>query len=108
MVAILEERTSQAAVWCQRFAVFLVPYFVIVILLYRFKKIETIQMFALGGIGLIISLISIVLAIRAAVELWTRGYRGGSKVIRGSILSLLILTPFVYFVFPGPAISACK
>ncbi|MGI9352651.1 MAG: DUF1499 domain-containing protein [Rhizobiaceae bacterium] len=99
MVAVLEERTSRAAIWCQRFSVFLIPYFTIVILLYRFKKIETIQMFALGGIGLILSVVSIVLAIRAAVELWTRGYRGGSKVIRGSIISLLILTPFVYFVF---------
>ncbi|MEM9329876.1 MAG: DUF1499 domain-containing protein [Pseudomonadota bacterium] len=99
MVAYLEERTSPSAVWCQRFATFTIPYFIIVILLYRFNKIETIQMFALIGIGLIISLISLVLAIRAAVELWNKGYRGGSMVVRGSILSLLVLTPFVYFAF---------
>lgn len=99
MVRYLEERTSHAAIWCQRFATFVVPYFIIVILLYRFNKIETIQMFALIGIGLIISLISLVLAIRAAVELWNKGYRGGSKVVRGSVLSLLVLTPFLYFAF---------
>ncbi|MEM9278550.1 MAG: DUF1499 domain-containing protein [Pseudomonadota bacterium] len=99
MVAYLEEITSRAAIWCQRFATFLIPYFVIVILLYRFDKIETIQMFALIGVGLIISLISLVFAIRAVVELWTKGYRGGSKVVRGAFLSLLVLIPFIYFMF---------
>lgn len=99
MAAYIEERTSHSAIWCQRFAVFLVPYFAIVILLYRFDKIETLQMFALVGIGLIICLVSLVLAARAIVELWTRGYRGGSKVMRGAFLSLVILTPFIYFAF---------
>lgn len=99
MVAYYEERTSRAAIWCQRFASFLIPYFIIVILLYRFGKVETIQMFALLGIGLIISLISVILAIRATVELWSKGYRGGSKVVRGTFMALLILVPFLYFTF---------
>ncbi len=99
MVASYEERTSNTAVWCQRFAVFLIPYFIIVILLYRFDKIETVQMFALIGVGLIIALISIVLAIRAAIELWSKGYRGGSRAVRGAIVALLVLMPFAYFAF---------
>lgn len=99
MTQYLEERTSRAAIWCQHFAVFLVPYFVIVILLYRFDKIETTQMFALIGVGLMIALVSLVLAIRAIIELWSKGYRGGSSVVRGSIISLLVLLPFAYFAF---------
>jgi len=35
MVAYLEEQRSRAAIWCLRLAVFLIPFFVLVILLYR-------------------------------------------------------------------------
>jgi len=99
MAAYLDERTSRTAVWCQRFAVFLIPYLTIVILLYRFDKVETVQMFALIGVGLIIALISLVLAIRSAIELWNKGHRGGSRAVKGAIVSLLVLMPFAYFAF---------
>ncbi|KAG1649898.1 Chromosome partition protein Smc [Nymphon striatum] len=36
----IEERRSKAAIWCLRLAVFLVPFFILVILLYRFAKID--------------------------------------------------------------------
>ena len=99
MVAVFEERVSNSAIWCQRLAAFLVPYFLLVILLFRFNKIEAVQLLALVGIGLIISLVSVILAIRAVGDLWSRGYRGGSRVVRGALLALLVLTPFLYFAF---------
>lgn len=99
MARYLEERRSKAAIWCQRLAVFLIPYFVLVILLYRFAKIDTIQMFILISFGFLITLLSLVFALKAINELWTKGYRGGSQVVRGSSIALLILLPFGYMTF---------
>jgi len=99
MVAYLEERRSKAAIWCLRLAVFLIPFFALVILLYRFAKIDTVQMFILIAFGVLIALLSLVFAFKAISELWTKGYRGGSQVVRGMIITLLVLMPFGYMAF---------
>jgi len=96
MAGYYEERWSQSAIWCQRIAVFLAPYFLILIALYRFSKIDTFQMFALVAIGLFLAMLGMVFAIVAISELWNKGYRGGNMVIRGMIIILLILLPFAY------------
>ena len=99
MVTYFEERRSKAAIWCLRLAVFLIPFFVLVIFLYRFAKIDTVQMFILIAFGLLIALLSLVFAIKAISELWTKGYRGGSQVVRGMVITLLVLLPFGYQSF---------
>jgi len=96
MAGYYEERWSRSAIWCQRIALFLAPYFVILIGLYRFYKIDTFQMFALLAIGLFLAMLGMVFAIVALSELWNKGYRGGNMVIRGMIIILLILLPFGY------------
>ena len=101
MVGIFEERRSSAAIWCQRFAIFLIPFFALTILLYRFSKIDALQMFVLVAAGLIMALLAIVFGLRAITELWSKGYRGGSQVVRGLIITLLVLLPFGYHVFLG-------
>lgn len=99
MSGYYEERRSKAAVWCQRLAIFLIPFFVLVILLYRFAKIDTVQMFILIAVGFLLALLSIVFALKAINELWTKGYRGGSQVVRGMVIALLVLMPFGYQAF---------
>ena len=99
MAKYYEERHSIAAIWCQRFAVFLLPYFLLVILLYRFGKIETVQSWVLIAVGLLKGVFSLIFALSAIAELWSKGYRGGSKVVRGTILTLLVLAPFAYQAF---------
>ena len=99
MARIFAERYSTAALWCQRCAVFLVPYFAVVIVLYRFEKVETAQLFALLGVGFLIALTALVLAFRAVAELWSRGYRGGSKVVRGLFITIMVLLPFGYHAY---------
>ncbi len=99
MAAYLEERRSKAAIWCLRLAMFLIPFFVLVILLYRFAKIDTIQMFILISFGFLIALLSLVFALKAITELWKKGYRGGSQVIKGMIITILVLMPFGYQAF---------
>ncbi len=99
MAGIYVERYSRAAVWCQRLAFFLIPYFIAVIILFRLSKIETSQLFALIGVGFMLLLISLVFAFRSISELWTKGYRGGTMVVRGLLITLIMLVPFVYFSF---------
>lgn len=99
MAAYIEERRSKAAIWCLRLAMFLIPFFVLVILLYRFAKIDTIQMFILISFGFLIALLSLVFAFKAISELWKKGYRGGSQVIKGMIITILVLMPFGYQAF---------
>jgi len=99
MVAYLEEQRSRAAIWCLRLAVFLIPFFVLVILLYRFAKIDTIQLFILISFGFLIALLSLIFAFKAISELWSKGYRGGSQVIKGMIITILVLMPFGYQAF---------
>lgn len=99
MVAYLEDRRSRAAIWCLRLALFLIPFFALVILLYRFAKIDTVQMFILVSFGLLLAMLSLVFAIKAITELWTKGYRGGSQVVRGMTITLLMLLPFGYYAF---------
>ncbi|MEO0327622.1 MAG: DUF1499 domain-containing protein [Pseudomonadota bacterium] len=96
MRVIEESRTSRAAIWCQRFAIFLIPYFAVVVLLYRFAKMETMQLFVMIAIGLIIAVVALILGIRAIGELWSKGYRGGSYAARGLFIAILVLLPFVY------------
>lgn len=96
MVGIFERKVSAAAIWCQRFAVFLVPYFIVVILLHRFDKISVMQLFSLIAIGFVIAVTALVLAIRALWELWSKGHRGGKATTRGLFLIILVLLPFGY------------
>ncbi|MEL7429505.1 MAG: DUF1499 domain-containing protein [Pseudomonadota bacterium] len=99
MPGIYVERWSSAAIWCQRLAFFLIPFFLVVILLFRFDKIEITQLFALMGVGLVVALVGAIFGVRAVVDLWNRGDRGGSKVVRGLVAIIAILAPFGYYTF---------
>jgi hypothetical protein len=96
MVGYYERRWSSAAVWCERLAAISIPYFAIAILLHRMGEITTPQVVWLGAAGLAMLLVSLFLGIRALVDLWTKGLRGGKATLRGVIIALLLLTPFVW------------
>jgi hypothetical protein len=96
MAGYYERRWSSAAVWCERIAAISIPFFAIAILLHRMGEITTPQVVWLGAAGLALLLVSLFLGIRAVVDLWTKGLRGGKATVRGVIISLLLLTPFVW------------
>jgi hypothetical protein len=96
MAGYYERRWSSAAVWCERIAAISIPFFGIAILLHRMGEITTPQVVWLGAAGLALLLVSLFLGIRALVDLWTKGLRGGKATVRGVIISLLLLTPFVW------------
>lgn len=92
-----ERRESVSARWCANIAAVAVPYFAIVILLHRFGNITTPQAFWAIGFGLLLILFSLFLGVRAFLDLWNRGFRGGTATVRGVALSILMLLPFIWF-----------
>jgi hypothetical protein len=93
----VERPRSQAAVWCQRLAVFCLPYLLIVILGHRFGALDTISTFWLLGLAILMLLASIAAGCVGFYELWTYGHKGGISSARGMMLSAVLLLPFLYF-----------
>lgn len=96
MAGFYERKWSGAALWCERIAVICLPYFAITILLHRFDKITTQQAVWLVAFGLAMILASLVLGLRALMDLWNKGLRGGKSTVRGVIISTLLLVPFLW------------
>ena len=104
-LAKFERRQSGPAVWCQKLAVFALPYLVIVILGHRSGTFETVPTFWLLALGLAILVGSLILGLKGFHDLWTSGKRGGLASARGMALSGILLVPFLFlgakaFVLP--------
>lgn len=99
MVGFYERKKSVSAIWCQRLGIFLIPYFLMATLMHRFGGIQTPQLFVIMAIGLVIAIVALILAIRAASDLWSKGHKGGKLMVRGMLLSLLVLLPFGYYAY---------
>jgi len=91
-----ERSRSSAAVWCQRLAVFAIPYLLIVILGHRFGAIDTISAFWLLGLGIALLIAALIAGIRGFYELWSFGSEAGLSSARGMALALVMLLPFLY------------
>ncbi len=95
MVGLVERKLSKSAIWCRRLAVFAIPYFLGTIIMYRLDKMTYDQTIGLLGFGFIILIVSILFAVRAMVQLWNEGAKGGKKTIFGLSLSVMMLAPFL-------------
>ncbi len=91
-----ERRTSFAGVWCERLAVFAVPYLAIVVLGHRFGAVDTISTFWLLGLGILLLIAALIAGAWGFYELWTYGHLAGLKSARGMALSIVLLLPFAY------------
>ena len=92
----VERHRSFAATWCQRLAVFAVPYLIIVVLGHRFGAVDTISTFWLLGLGVVILIASLISGAQGFYELWNYGHEAGLNSARGMALALLLLLPFIY------------
>jgi hypothetical protein len=84
------------------------PYFALTILLHRFDKITTPQAVWLVAFGLAMILASLFLGVRALLDLWNNGSRGGKATVRGVIVATLLLIPFIwhgYLALEHPLLS---
>ena len=97
MVGLVERRLSKSAVWCQRLALFAIPYFIVAIVLHRLEKITSIQLIGLLAFGFVLLIFSILFAIHAFIQLWNEGSKGGKKAIFGLLASITMLIPFLIF-----------
>lgn len=89
-------RNSRAAVWCQRLALFCVPYLAIVVFGHRTGAIETPATLWLLGLGATLLVLAVVLGIVGLHDLWSEGARGGMRSLRGLVLAGLMLVPFAW------------
>lgn len=94
MTGFYERRKSRAAVWCLRLAVIAVPFFILTIFLHRSASVTTEQAFWLIAFGIALLLGSLVFGLRAAIDLWEKGYKGGRATVNGIVLAVLLLIPF--------------
>lgn len=96
MTGFYERKWSSAARWCERIAMICLPYFALTILLHRFDKITTPQAIWLVAFGLAMIIASLFLGVRALLDLWNKGLRGGKATVRGVIVATLLLIPFIW------------
>lgn len=92
-------RSSRAALWCQRLAIFAVPYLVFVVLGHRFGQIETTAAYWLLGLGAMVLLAALACGLLGFRDLWVHGHRGGMRALRGVILASILLLPFAYSAY---------
>lgn len=94
MVGYYERRKSRAAIWCWRFAAVSVPFLILTVLLHRSASITTPQAFWLIAFAIALLLGSLLFGMRAAADLWERGYKGGRATVNGIVLAVILLIPF--------------
>lgn len=96
MAGYYEQKHSNAANWCFRLALFAVPLLLLTIYSHRIQAIETQQTFWLLAVTIALIIIAILLGVRAAIDMWEKGYKGGRKTVNGITLATLLLLPFGY------------
>lgn len=94
MAGFYERRISKAANWCVRLAIIAVPFFILTVILQRTASITINQTFWLISFGIGMVLTSLMFGLRAAADLWEKGYKGGRATVNGIVLSVLLLIPF--------------
>ncbi len=96
-LARIERPRSNAGVWCKRLSFFAIPYFVIVVLAHRTGNIETIPVFWMLGVGVLILVAALALGIRGFLDLWNNGHEAGLNSAQGMFIAVLLILPFLYF-----------
>lgn len=108
MMVFFERRTSAAAMWARRLALFSAILLVVSTAGHRFALIETIAYLSLLGIVLALALTALLMAGLGYSRLWEYGDRGGRAATRGVLVAMLVLLPFglgAYRFFALPALT---
>lgn len=101
MRAYLQRRTSRAAVWSRRVAVFSGVLLVTAGLSHRYALLETpafLWVLALVGVLAVTALLLAAISFR---RVWYEGDRGSGNVTLGVLMALLVLTPFLVSSYRG-------
>ncbi|MEM8749366.1 MAG: DUF1499 domain-containing protein [Pseudomonadota bacterium] len=96
-LARIQRPRSTAGEWSYKFAVFAIPYFVLVILGHRFGFVDTLSMFWMLALGFALLVMAILLAGKGFYDLWTEGQKAGINSAKAMVLAGLMLLPFFYY-----------
>ena len=94
MAGFYERQESGAAKWCLRLAVITVPFLLLTILLRRSSAITIEQSFWLLAVAIAMIIASLIFGMRAVLDLWDKGYKGGRATVNGFVIGILLLAPF--------------
>ncbi|MCB1386400.1 MAG: DUF1499 domain-containing protein [Nitratireductor sp.] len=94
MTGFYERQESSAAKWCLRLAVISAPFLLLSILMHRAGSVTTFQAFWLIAVGIAMIVTGLLFGMKAAFELWEKGYKGGRATVNGIVLGILLLLPF--------------
>jgi hypothetical protein len=101
MKAYLERRTSRAAGWSRRAAVFSAVLFVIAGLAHRYGLLETPGFLWVLVIVAALAVAALLFAALAFRKVWNNGDRGGGDLTLGVLVALAVMTPFLISAYHG-------
>jgi hypothetical protein len=96
MTALVEQRTSLAAVWSRRLAWFSAVLFAVAGAGRRLGLLETIPFLCTLAVIGILAIMALTLAGASFPQIWNRGDRGARNAATGAVVALAVLSPFLY------------
>lgn len=106
MRAYLEPRTSRAASWSRRAAVFSAVLLVMAGLSHRYGLLETPASLGVLALVAVLAVAALLLAAISFRRVWYEGDRGGGELTLGVLVALLVLTPFLVSAYRGAVYPA--
>ncbi|WP_186445023.1 DUF1499 domain-containing protein [Mesorhizobium sp. J18] len=94
MTAVLERRSSSAAIWSRRFGIFAAVLFTLSAAGHRTEMLETLPFLWLLAIVFGLALLALGLALAGLKRIWDTGERGASAAVWGLIIAACVLAPF--------------
>lgn len=108
MTVMFERRSSLAAIWARRLAIFSAVLLASATAGHRFAFFDTVPLFWLLGIVAGLAFGSMLLAAIGFLRLWEHGDRGGRAATRAVLIALAVLVPFAigaYWLFTLPRLT---
>ena len=93
MAVIIERKSSAAARWARRLALFSAALFITAVAGHRFGAVETVPFFWLACLIAALALLSLLLGLLGMRALWEHGARGGRASALAIVVAVLVLAP---------------
>lgn len=94
MAAVLERRSSSAAIWSRRFGIFSAVLFVLSAVGHRTAMLETVPFLWLLAIVGGLAVLALGLAFAGLKRIWHTGERGAAAGVWGLVIASCVLVPF--------------
>ena len=108
MAALAERRVSPVAGWAKRVSAFSLVLLVTACVGHRYGMVETVAFFWVLGLAFALAVLGFGLAMGGFNRLWVHGEKAGRASLAATLLSSLVLAPFLfaaYLVVTHPALN---